>query len=214
MIELPSKKQIASVEIHTQNTFTPLCPNELPVPEGDKIVTALNEQAKLTHYRIGSKEAHHPKAQWIARSPDEQLSPVEGENVDVKWLPHSIVGTLGFELIQGLPKITDYDYFVWEGIELDMHPYGICYHDLKETLSTGVIEFLKYHGVTTVIAGGLATDFCVKVSVLQLVNAGFKVIVNLAACRGLAQDSTKQAIDHMQANGAQLIEDLEQLKTH
>ena len=74
-----------------------------------------------------------------------------------------------------------------EGIELDMHPYGACYHDLAERLSTGVIEFLRENSVTTIIVGGLATDYCVKTTVLQLLRAGFQVIVNLSACRGSLQ---------------------------
>ncbi len=65
-------------------------------------------------------------------------------------------------------------------------PYGTCFHDLAERRSTGLIEFLHARGVTTVLAGGLATDYCVKTSVLQLRRAGFRVIVHLDACRGIA----------------------------
>ena len=35
---LPEKKFVASFDIDAQKTFTPLCPDELPVTEGDKIV--------------------------------------------------------------------------------------------------------------------------------------------------------------------------------
>ncbi|MEM1243589.1 MAG: isochorismatase family protein [Pseudomonadota bacterium] len=212
MIQLPAKKQIASIEIHTQKTFTPACPDELPVPEGDQIVPELNKQAEFAQYRIGSKEAHHPQAKWIAQDATEQLQPVAGENMDVKWVAHSIVGSKGHEMLEGLPKIIDYDFFIWEGIELDMHPYGICYHDFKEKLSTGVIEFLQNRHVDTVIVGGLATDYCVKVSVLQLLKAGFNVIVNLSACRGIAADTTLAAIEQMQTAGALLIPDHHALK--
>ena len=31
--------KIASFDVDAQKGFTPLCPNELPVPEGDTIVT-------------------------------------------------------------------------------------------------------------------------------------------------------------------------------
>ena len=49
-------------------------------------------------------------------------------------------------------------------------------------------------GVTTVLVGGLATDHCVKTSVLQLRRAGFRVIVHLDACRGIAlRQSTRPA---------------------
>lgn len=208
MLTLPDKSRIASLDIHAQKTFTPLCPHELPVEEGHLIVEALNHNATLAAYRIGVKEAHHDNAVWIATETLPVMSPVEGENVDIRWPAHSIVGTEGFELIPGLPRISDYDYYVWQGIEKDFHPYGVCYHDLKETLSTGIIEFLSVKQVSTVLVGGLATDYCVKVSVLQLCSAGFEVIVNLSACRGVSQSTTDEAIELMSRSGARILKNI------
>ncbi len=131
--------------------------------------------------------------------------------MDQRWVSHAVPGTQGFELIAGLPSVTDYDYFVWKGIELDMHPYGACYHDFAQRMSTGVIEFLRIKGVSTVIVGGLATDYCVKTTVLQLLAAGFKVIVNLAACRGIAENTTAEAKKGMTAAGAILISSAKEL---
>lgn len=205
-ITISPRERVASFDVHAQNTFTPLCPQELPVPEGDQIVDELNAQALKAKFRIGSKEAHHPEAVWVATKDNPVLSPIQGENVDVHWPKHSITGTKGFELIKGLPKVTDYDFFVWEGIELDMHPYGVCYHDRAEKLSTGVIEFLRAHRIDIVIVGGLATDYCVKTTVLQLLKAQFKVVINLAACRGLSPVTTQEAIQLMKEKGAQFAE--------
>ncbi len=94
-----------------------------------------------------------------------------------------------------------------------MHPYGACYHDLADRISTGVIEYLQQNGVNTVICGGLATDYCVKLTVLQLLQAGFKVIVNLEACRGIADDSIAQALKEMRAKGAAIIQSATELLT-
>jgi len=203
---LPTKEKIASFDIDCQYTFTSACPEELPVPDGLTIVDELNAQAKYAKYRLGSKDAHSPSAVWLADEENPQFSPVEGEHVDIRWVPHAMIGTHGFKLIDGLPKITGYDFFVWKGIEPDMHPYGACYHDLKNILSTGVIEFLRDKGVSTVIVGGLATDYCVKNTVLQLLKAGFEVIVNLGACRGIAEDTINSAIVEMKAQGAIIID--------
>ena len=194
--------KMASFDIDAQKTFTPLCPNELPVPDGHLIAAELNAQAKLAQYRIGSKDAHSPQAIWIASEQEPQFSPITGANVDVRWKQHAVPGTSGFELLDGLPRVTDYDFFIWKGIEPDMHPYGACYHDFAEKLSTGVIEFLKQNQVSTVIVGGLATDYCVKITVLQLLRADLQVIVNLAACRGIQETTVAQAITEMRAAGA------------
>ena len=50
-MQLPEKKYIASFDIDAQNTFTPVCPNELPVAEGDTIAPELNAQAQFASLR-------------------------------------------------------------------------------------------------------------------------------------------------------------------
>jgi nicotinamidase/pyrazinamidase len=181
-----TKDHTASFDVDAENGFTPICPNELPVQDGDKIVDELNEQATFAKFRIGSKDAHPETALHIATAEAPQFTPVGLPNIDIKWNRHCIIGTHGAELLAGLPHWSEYDYFVWKGMEPDTHPYGACFHDLADKISTGVIEYLRLNGVRNVIVGGLATDFCVKTTAIQLRKAGFKVIVNLGACRGIA----------------------------
>lgn len=190
MIKLPNPKYTASFDVDPQKTFTPLCPNELPIHGGDTIASALNEQAANASIRVLSKESHPTNAEW--------LDPTNNSNDN--WPAHAMSGSYGAELISGLPDITEYDYVVWKGIEANLHPYGSCFHDIEETLSTGVIEFLKNKGITNVIIGGLALDYCVKVTALQLKKAGFEVIVNLSATRGLDPEQTKLALTEFTAN--------------
>lgn len=200
-----TKHYIASFDIDAQNCFTPLCPDELPVPEGDSIVAELNAQAKYAQFRIGSKDAHPVNALWVASADHPQLTAIFGENMDVRWKKHAVPGTFGFQSLAGLPHPSQYDFFVWKGIEPDMHPYGECFHDFAEKLSTGLCEFLREQHISTLIVGGLATDYCVKTTVLQLLARGFHVIVNLAAIRGIAADTTQQALTAMQQHGAIFI---------
>lgn len=212
-ISIPQAQQVASFDVDAQNTFTPVCPDELPVAGGTEIVDELNKQAKFAAYRIGSKDAHSPKSVWVATDDKPQYSPVEGEeNVDIRWNLHAVPGTKGFELIEGLPKVTDYDFFVWKGIETDMHPYGACYHDFADKMSTGVIEFLKVNEVNTVLVGGLATDYCVKLTALQLKKAGFRVILNLGGSRGISEETITAALEEMQGVGIEVISTADQLE--
>lgn len=201
-----NKSLVASFDVDAQNCFTPLCPNECPVPEGNEIVTELNAQAEFASYRLGSKDAHSPQAIWVADETHAQLSPICGDNVDVYWNQHAVPGTKGFELLEGLPHPSRYDFFVWKGIELDMHPYGACFHDLREQQSTGVIEYLRSHQVTAVIVGGLALDYCVKITAMQLVRSGFLVLINLGACRSVAYDSECNAVQVMRDSGIQFVD--------
>ena len=210
-IKLPERRLVASFDVDPQNTFTMLCPDELPVAGGDEIVGELNEQAEFAALRVASRDAHTLAALWLPTPDQPQFSPITGyPNLDVRWRAHAIVGTKGFEFIAGLDPAR-YAFQVYKGIQPDMHPYGACYHDLAGKLSTGVIEYLKQRDITTVIVGGLATDYCVKNTVLQLIDAEFSVILNLGACRGIAPDTTEAALAEMKTKGAQIIATCRQL---
>lgn len=211
MVTLLQKGLVASFDVDAQKGFTPLCPEELPVAGGDEIAPQLNEQAAFASVRIGSKDAHSPRALWVATEDTPQFSPVEGKDVDIRWNLHCVPGTQGFELLDALPHPSEYSFFVYKGVEPDMHPYGACYHDLADTQSTGVIEFLKVAGIKQVIVGGLALDYCVKTTVLQLATAGFEVVVNLAACRGIDSGTVEQAVAEMKALNVQFVESAEEL---
>ena len=204
---------IAAIDVDPQKTFTPLCPNELPVAEGDTIGSELNRQAALASVRVLTKDAHPHNAVWVVDSHDKMLSPLDHPNADLTWVSHAVPGTVGFETIPDLPAVTEYDHVIWKGIEPDLHPYGACYHDLQEKLSTGLIEWLQAKAVKTVLVGGLATDYCVKTTALQLQASGkFQVIVNLAACRGIALDTVEQACIEMKAAGISVCDNTEAVK--
>ncbi len=153
----------ASHNVDPQKGFTPLCPNELPVPDGDNIVGELNAQNNSVKYKTVSKDVHPGNAIWIATKKEPQFSTVEGKNVDVRWNKHCMSGTYGAELLDGLPKMNEYDFIVAKGYEPDLHPYSSCYHDLGKKLSTGLIEWYNSKEITTVLVSGLATNFsCVR----------------------------------------------------
>lgn len=207
-ISMYSKDATASFDVDAQKTFTPLCPDQLPVPGGDEIAQSLNTQASFARLRIASKDAHSPKAKWVADEDHPQFSPVIGfPHLDIHWKQHAVPGTDGFDLLDGLPHPGDYDFFVYKGIEPDMHPYGACYHNTNKQ-STGVIEFLKCNGIRNVIVGGLATDYCVKNTALELQAAGFQVILNLAACRGIDETTIVPALAAMRAAGVIIVDDV------
>ena len=199
-----SKRYIASLEVDPMNCFTSKCMGELPIVGGEEIVAELNAQAEIASKRTFSKDAHPLNAYWVVKPAFPQLSliPEKRENMDVHWNIHGVPGTYGFELIDGLPPVSHYDFFVYKGVERDMHPYGACYHDHAELISTGLIEWYRCNGIKVIIVGGLATDYCVKLTVLQLLRANFIVVLNLGACRGISLTSEENAIEEMRRAGA------------
>ena len=203
---------IVSIDVDAQKTFSPLCPAELPVMEGNLIVEELNAQAKLADFRVMTKDAHSPSAKWLVENPADMLKPTGLNDADLTWVSHAIVGTYGYELLDGLPQTKEYDYCVWKGVDPELHPYGACFHDIEEKLSTGLLEWLKCKGADMIIVGGLATDYCVKTTVLQLLKGGkWKIIVNAAACRGIAPDTVNAAWKEMSDAGAVILENTEKI---
>jgi nicotinamidase/pyrazinamidase len=201
------KQKTASFDVDPQRGFTPLCPDELPVLNGDEIVGELNAQATFARLRIVSKDCHPAEAPWVAHLAADVMQPVVGNypDLDIKWPPHCVVGTEGNRLIPGLPDEADYDLVIEKGQNPLMHPYGACFQDLQESISTGAIEWLREQGIETLLLGGLATDYCVKTTGLQLLQAGFRVILNLAACRGVAAETSQQGLEELRLAGVEFI---------
>lgn len=201
----------ATFDVDAQKGFTPLCPNELPVAGGETLAPVLNRMAGLGCFRVGSKDAHCATAAWV--NPDRSLmaSPTGLTEAPLYWPSHCVVGTEGFELLDGLPQPQDYDYFVWKGIETNLHPFGACFHDVSERRTTGVIEVLRSQGIERVIVGGLAFDFCVKDTAIQLAKAGFEVIVLKEACKAISEETAAAATRAMGAAGVEIVETFDQL---
>lgn len=206
---------IISIDVDAQKTFSPLCPKELPVIEGDLIVPELNAQAALADLRVMTKDAHSSFAKWLVDNPEDMMKPTGLVDADLTWVAHAMVGSYGYESLDGLPSTKEYDYCVWKGVDPELHPYGACFHDIEEKLSTGLLEWLTSKKATTIIVGGLATDYCVKKTVLQLLKGGdWTVIVNAAACRGIALESVNTAWKEMMASGAVVLENANSVENY
>jgi nicotinamidase/pyrazinamidase len=133
------------------------------------------------------------------------------KDADLTWIAHCVPGTPGFESLDGLPSPTEYDFMVYKGVEPDLHPYGACYHDLSNTRSTGVIEFLRSKHIERVLVGGLAQEYCVATTAFQLKAAGFEVVLYVPACRALNAKAGDKALIDMREAGIVIAETEEQL---
>jgi nicotinamidase/pyrazinamidase len=216
------KSNTMSIDVDAQKGFTPICPGELPVDGGDLIVDELNKNAEFATLRVGSKDMHPANAVWIADDENPVFTQVEGHgnNVDVRWPAHCISGTKGSELLDGLPAPEKYDYFIWKGMEFNLHPYGIFYHDLEQNLSTGLVEYLMANiEIDTFIIGGLTLDYCVYSSIIQLqefLNTceeyDCRIILNLNATVGASPDTESKAIEDLENRGIILIDSTDDLE--
>lgn len=210
----------ALLVVDAQNGFTELCPNELPVKGALEIVSEINRIRAMGFINVASGDAHVPSAPWITTNPELIASDIPGsagKNYDLYWPAHCMAGTYGSRLIDGLGTPTEYDYFVWKGVDPDLHPYSCVYHDFSRRLSTGLIEYLRSRNVRNVIVTGLALDYCVTASALDLNDAGFNVILVYSATRSVAPYEAYETFVHSDAsetlrrNGVTIVKDIQSL---
>ena len=93
-----------------------------------------------------------------------------------------------------------------KGIDPEIDSYS-SFFDNAHRRSTGLADYLKEHQIEELYIVGLATDYCVKFSVLDAIKLGFSVTVVLSACRGidLKPGDVDRAIEEMKAAGATVI---------
>ncbi len=168
-----------------QNDFLP--GGALAVKEGDLVIPALNEYAKLFHEAqatVVTSRDWHP--------PDHMSFKAQGGI----WPPHCIQDTQGAEF-SPLLKIPKGALLISKATDPAREAYSVFD-------STGLAEQLRALNVTRVFVGGLATDYCVINSVLDGRRLGFEAVVLLDATKGIDVNpgDVEKALDMMAAAGS------------
>jgi nicotinamidase-related amidase len=184
--EIKLSKNEALIIVDVQRDF---CPGGvLPVPEGDQVVPVLNEHIKLfkkANARIFATRDWHP--------PNHISFKMYGG----PWPPHCIQQSEGAKFHPSL-KLPDDTSIISKA----MDPAKESYSGFD---GTTLAEELKKEGVARVFVGGLATDYCVKQTVLDAIALGFETVLLLDATRGINAKprDVEQAIDEMTAKGVE-----------
>ena len=66
-------------------------------------------------------------------------------------------------------------------------------------------KLLQKDKIQKVVVYGLATDYCVKATALDAMEAGYEVDLILDLCRGVSPDTTDAAIEEMEAKGVTIV---------
>jgi nicotinamidase/pyrazinamidase len=74
---------------------------------------------------------------------------------------------------------------------------------------TEMDKLLKKEKITKLVVYGIATDYCVRATVLDAIASGYKVIFVKNSSRGVAPDTSQKAIDQMKAEGVVVLDDLD-----
>lgn len=180
----------ALLMIDVQNDF---CPGgALPAPEGDRVVPVLNAYAERFSERglpVFASRDWHPERTRHFRA------------FGGLWPPHCVAGTPGAEFHPGL-RLPEGVTVLSGGTSPDEDGYSAF--DAVAEDGRGLSEVLKAAGVDRLYVGGLATDYCVRASVLDAAKRGFEPVLLLDAIRGIdvKEGDAARAIDEMLRAGA------------
>ena len=123
------------------------------------------------------------------------------------WPVHCVGGTWGAEFHPDL--VADAGPCVRTGTGGEDGYSGFTMRDLHTgaTVPTELDGLLRSHGVRRVVVGGLATDYCVKATVLDALALGYETHVLVDAVRpvDLAPGDGDRALAEMERAGAHLV---------
>ncbi|MFQ5465749.1 MAG: nicotinamidase [Thermodesulfobacteriota bacterium] len=191
-------KKSALVVVDVQRDF---CPGgALAVPEGDRVVPALNgyiERFASAGLPVYATRDRHP-----ART-------VHFKEYGGTWPAHCVMDTPGAEFHPDL-RLPGGAVIITKGTDPARDSYSGF--DGADPEGRGLAESLRARGVGTIYVGGLATDYCVRATVLDGLKNGFKVTLLVDAVRGVdvSEGDSERAVREMEEAGARTvtIEDL------
>lgn len=191
--------------VDIQNDFLP--GGALAVPEGDAVIPVIHTLYPFFSQIIASKD-WHPKEH-------KSFASVHGKNVgevidlngipQILWPDHCIQETFGSQFSAALDTQPIKKIF-FKGVDCEIDSYSAFFDNGKQH-DTGLFAYLTKLGVKTLYIAGLATDYCVKYSVLDAVSLGFKTYVIKDGCRAvnLNPEDESKALDEMKQAGAEII---------
>src|SRR5688572_3898054 len=176
--------------VDVQNDF---CPGgALAVPEGDRVVPVLNDYARRfvdADYRVFASRDWHPQ---VTRHFKEQGGP---------WPPHCVAGSPGAAFHPQL-KLPQDASVLTKGT--DPEDDGYSAFEAADAHGQNLSDVLKKDDVASLYVGGLATEYCVRASVMDGLKNGLDVVVLLDAVRGIDVNDgdVARALDEMIRAGA------------
>ncbi|MEM8666014.1 MAG: bifunctional nicotinamidase/pyrazinamidase [Planctomycetota bacterium] len=193
--------------IDLQNDFLP--GGALAVPEGDQVIAFANQEMRHADYVVATQDWHPVNHGSFA----SQHTGVEiGEQFEldglaqIAWPDHCIAGTEGAEFAEELDQAR-IDHVARKGTNPVIDSYS-GFFDNGQRQATGLDNHLRSVGVQHLSVLGLATDYCVKFTVLDALQLDYPTRVLLAGCRGvnLQPSDVEDAIAEMRSAGAEIIE--------
>jgi nicotinamidase/pyrazinamidase len=189
----------ALIIVDVQNDF---CPGgALAVPNGDQVIGAIESwvATRSSDLIVVTTQDAHP--------PDHVSFHARGG----PWPSHCVVGTWGFERHPALRIVPNAQFY--KGFNRDVDAYSGfegrlgSSPSMAATNTVSLADFLRQQDAVDLYVAGLATDYCVKATVLDALALGFPTTVLLGGVRGVDvhPGDSQAALDEMARRGARFL---------
>jgi len=178
----------ALLVVDVQNDFVP--GGALGVPGGDRVVSVMNryiDQAVKSGMTVYASRDWHPAV-------TSHFKPYGGP-----WPVHCVQNTPGAQFHPGL-KLPPTAIIVTKGTDPEKPGYSAF--DGEVSPGKSFLADLRDRGIEHLYIGGLATDYCVRQSVLSALTDKLKVTVLDDAIAGVSAEDSTNALTEMRQQGA------------
>ena len=173
----------------------------------DKVQKSTEELSAKGHLIFGTQD-WHPENHISFFSNHAGKKPFEAIKIEdrtqVLWPPHCVQGTENARILIDnnlflavVKKGQDKRYDSYSGFQDD------------GGAKTEMNQILHKNGIKELIVYGIATDYCVKATAIDAAAAGYKVTVIEGLSKGVAPETTAQALEEMKAKGITIKEELD-----
>ncbi len=191
--------------VDVQNDF---CPGgALAVPDGDAVVPVVNRLAGRFAHLVLTQDWHPAGHRSFAsshpgRQPFETVEVAYGPQT--LWPDHCVQGTAGADFHADL-AVDRAEMILRKGFRPEIDSYSAFFENDHAT-TTGLTGYLRERGFTRIFGTGIATDFCVKFSLLDARAQGFEAFLIEDGSAAIDLDgSLAAAMAEMRAAGVAVI---------
>ncbi len=194
----------ALVIIDVQNDF--LINGSLEVSRGNDVIEPINEIVKNYALVVATKDWHpSDHVSFVSNHPGKKIGDVvKVNNIDqILWPEHCVQESSGSDFPTAL-NFKAINKIIYKGTNSQIDSYS-GFHDNGKIRSTGLSNYLKTNNVTSIDYVGLVTEYCVKFTVIDSIEEGFKTRVILKGIKGISLEESNKALEEMKLKGVDLL---------
>jgi nicotinamidase/pyrazinamidase len=204
--------KIGVIVVDVQGDFTKFKNGSLAVEGTDeayiKAVDENTKKLKAAGFPIYATQDWHPAnhASFFTNHKGKKafdMIKLHGKD-QVLWPPHCVQKTPGAEILLD-NKL--FKAVVKKGMDSQYDSYSGFQDDGGK--KTEMDKILKQDKINKVVVYGIATDYCVRATVIDAAATGYKVIMIKNLSRGVAPETSQKALDEMKGKGIVILDDVD-----